>query len=349
MAATGGGLVAVGAAALLIGAGAGCAQEYDGGADLETAAPAGFEASASYIGEAVDLSTSDAYRYSMSFSFDLGGQSMDAELATGAFDGERSQIDMDFGALFEELGSGMGEEIPDELADADLTMHQVVDTDALYIRAPFFATMSEQMADGDVSLTPGSEIFDVFGALGDDWGRVDLDAFGDVLPPEAQQAITGGQSTDPRVFLDLLRETDDVEDLGTDEIDGVEVHGLAAEVDFGDLMQAAGTDPDDMASGAAGATLDDLDSLTFPLEVWIDGDDRIRRIDFTFGADSFADLAEESGEDVGDMPSELEDFSIGMTMDFTDYGDSSISIDVPEDAVDITDDFVAAYDDLGGG
>jgi hypothetical protein len=38
-----------------------------------------------------------------------------------------------------------------------------------------------------------------------------------------------------------------------------------------------------------------------------------------------------------------------MTMDFTDYGDGSIEIDVPEDAVDITDDFVAAYEDLAGG
>jgi hypothetical protein len=350
MVATRGRMATVGAAtALLVGAGTGCASEYDG-ADLETSSPAGFEASPSYIGEVVDFTASDSYRYSMTFSFDMGGQSVDAELATGAFDGERSQMDMDLGAMLEEMGAGLGEEMPAELVDADLTMQQITDTDAVYIRAPFFTALTDAMGDAsDVSLTPSGELFDVYEQLGDGWGRVDLDTFGDVLPAEAQQAMSGGQTTDPRVFLDLLRETADVEELGTDEIDGVEVQGLSAEVDLGDLMAASGTDPDALAEAAGGDELVDLESFTFPLEVWIDGEDRIRRIEFTFGADSFADLAAESGEDLGDMPSELAGFSVGMTMDFTDYGDGSIEVEVPEDAVDITDDFVAAYEDLAGG
>lgn len=352
MAATGGRLVAVGAAALLVGAGAGCAQEYDG-ADLETASPIAFEATPSYVGEAVDLSSSDAYRYSMTFSFDLGGRSMEAELATGSFDGERSQMDMDLGALLEEMGAGLGEEMPVELSDTDLTMQQVTDTDAVYIRAPFFSALSEltEGGAGELEISPAG-VYGVFAELGDDWGRVDLEAFGDALPPEAQQVLSGGQSADPQLFLDLLRETDEVTELGTDEIDGVEVRGLAAEVDFGDLMAAAGTDLDDLGEvvdGTGNSELDDLDAFTFPLEVWIDGDDRIRRIDYSVGADSFGELAEENGEDLGDMPSELEDFSVGMTMDFTDYGDSSIEISPPDDSIDITDDFVAAYEDLGGG
>jgi hypothetical protein len=348
MAATGSRLVAVGAAALLVGAGAGCAQEYDG-ADLETASPIGFEATPSYVGAAVDLSSSDPYRYSMTFSFDLGGQSTNAELATGAFDGERSQMDMDLSALFENMGAGLGEEIPDELADADLTVQQVTDTDALYIRAPYFAALGDLFASegGDIVEASGGALFDVLSQLGDDWGRVDLEVFGDALPPEAQQVLSGGQGTDPRRFLDVLRETDDVEDLGTDVIDGVEVHGLAARVDFGDLMEAAGTGG--MTESVGGSELDDLGSLGFPLEVWIDGDEHIRRIGYSYDAETFGELAEESGDDVSDLPSELRDFSVGMTMDFTDYGDGSIEISPPEGAIDITDDFVAAYEDMAGG
>jgi hypothetical protein len=226
-------------------------------------------------------------------------------------------------------------------------MEQVTDGEAIYLRAPFFAALTGSIPESELDDDAGGALFDIYDRLGDDWGRIDIDALGDVLPSEAQQALGGGQNGDPRVFLDMLRDTEQVEDLGTDEIDGDEVHGLAADVDLGDLLKASGTDPDDIGGGTTDET-GDLTAFSFPLEVWIDGDDHVRRIDFTFGADSFADLAEGSGADIGEMPGELGDFSMGMTMDFTDYGDDSISIEPPDDAVDITDDFVAAYEDLTG-
>jgi hypothetical protein len=349
-AATGGRWLAIGAtAALLVGAGAGCAQESDG--DLVAAKPIEFAASPDYVASVVDATRDTSYRYSMSISFGMGGQSFDADIATGAFDGERSQVTMDFGAMLQQIG-GMGEEVPSELADADLTMEQVVDEDAIYLRAPFFSAMADQVAgEGsdiiDMTSEPGGALFGIYDQLGDGWGRIDVDALGDVLPADVQETLGGGQNADPRVFLDMLRNTESVEDLGTDEIDGDEVHGLAADVDLGDLLKASGTDPDDIGGGTTDE-LGDFTAFSFPLEVWIDGDDHVRRIDFTFGADSFTDLAEQSGQDIGDMPDELADFSMGMTMDFADYGDDSISIEAPSDAVDITDDFVAAYEDLTG-
>jgi hypothetical protein len=333
-AATGGRWVAIGAtAALLVGAGAGCAQESDG--DLVAAKPIEFAASPDYVASVVDASRSTSYRYSMSFSFDMGGQSVDADLATGEVDGERSHMEMDFGALFREMGSGLGDEVPtSELADADLTMEQVTDGEAIYLRAPFFAALTDIVPESELDDDAGGALFDIYGQLGDGWGRIDIDALGDVLPAEAEQALGGGQNANPQVFLDMLRDTEKVEDLGTDEIDGDEVHGL-------------GTDPDDVGGGTTDA-VGDLTAFSFPLEVWIDGDDHVRRIDFTFGADSFADLAEDSGADVGEMPDELGDFSVGMTMDFADYGADDISIEAPGDAVDITDDFVAAYEEITG-
>jgi hypothetical protein len=344
-AATGGRWVAIGAAAaLLVGAGAGCAEESDG--DLVAAKPIDFAASPEYVASVVDASRDDSYRYGMTFSFGMGGQDLDAQLATGEVDGERSHMELDFGALFEQMGSGIGEEVPSELADADLTMEQVTDGEAIYLRAPFFAALTESLPQSELD-DAGGALFDIYDQLGDGWGRIDIDALGDVLPTEAQQALGGGQNADPRLFLDMVRDTENVEDLGTDEIDGVEVHGLAADVDLGDLLKASGTDPDDIGGGTTDE-VGDLTAFSFPLELWIDGDDHVRRIDFTFGADSFADLAEDSGADIGEMPGELGDFSVGMTMDFTDYGADDISIETPGDAVDITDDFVAAYEDLTG-
>jgi hypothetical protein len=346
-AASGGRRVGIGAAAvLLLGAGAGCAQESD--ADLVTATPANFEASPGYVAGVVQAAESDTYRYSMSFSFAIGGQSFDADVASGAYDGERSQMETDLGAMVQAMGEGFGEDVPGSLADADLTMEQIVDRDTIYIRAPFFSNLSDLLPNGGLSSSAGGAMFDVYDQLGDGWGKVDVDALGDVLPDEAEAALAGGQNGSPQVYLDLLAQTDDVDDLGTDEIDGDEVHGLAAQVDFGDLLKAAGTDPDQLDGGAASDVIGNMASMTFPLEVWVDGDDHVRRIEFSFTPETFGEIAEDQGGDAGDITDAMGDFSMDMTMDFEDYGDDSISVEPPSDAVDVTDDFVAAYQDMFG-
>ena len=80
-----------------------------------------------------------------------------------------------------------------------------------------------------------------------------------------------------------------------------------------------------------------------PVEVWVDDDDRVRRIvlDLNMG-DIMAGVAEQLGEDIGDFG-----VSMTMSMDFTDYGDESIEIEVPEASVDITDEYLALLE--GGG
>jgi hypothetical protein len=333
----------LGAAGALI-LGAGCAQESNNdlvAGEQETAgASSGFAATPEYIDHVVDTAEEQSYRYTLSFEFDMFGSNMDGEIAQGSTNGEQSELTMDFGAMFEQMGSELGEEVPPELAGDGMTMQQVVDGDTLYIRAPFFANMSEGLGVGDISGQPGGELFGVFADLGDGWGKVDVSALGDILPGEAGQAVTG-QTMDPGVYLEMLRGADAVEELGSDEIDGVEVEGLAAEVSFEDLIAAAGTDPGTLGEALPG----EMESVTFPLDVWVDGDDQVRRLTFNFDAESLADIA---GEDASDLPSEMGDFSMGMTVDFTDYGDD-ITVDVPRDATDITDEFVAAYEDIQGG
>jgi hypothetical protein len=343
--------LAVGTAAALVLA-AGCAQQSDH--DLETAQPAGFSATPGYVGKVIDASSSKTYRYKMSFSFGMGGQSVDADLATGAYDGERSQTKIDYAQLFDAMGQGLGEPLPSGLdKNADLTMEQVTDGKTIYIRAPFFSAMKDALPSGSLDDQAGGAIFDVFDQLGDHWGKVDVAGLGDVLPDQAEAALAGGQSADPKIYLDMLRDTGHVSDLGTKTIDGVQAHGLAAQVDFGDLMKAAGTDPSQLPGGSASKVAGAMASMTFPLEVWVDRDDHVRRLGFSFTPETFSKALGEQGDggesEPGDVPDELSGFEIGMTMDFSDYGDDSIKVATPSDAVDITDEFASALQDSTGG
>jgi hypothetical protein len=159
-----------------------------------------------------------------------------------------------------------------------------------------------------------------------------------VAPGEAAGSLGGGQAYDPQVFLEMIRSSESAEELGTDEIDGVAVNGIAAEVSMADMLEAQGVSPEDLAGGG-----EEIAGMTFPMEVWVDADDLIRRIHYTFDDESLTDLGGAGGTPAMG--------GVSMTMDFLDYG-GDITVEVPsgDEVVDITDDFVAGYesmDDLG--
>lgn len=341
-----------GAAALLVSVGCGNdADQADDGkditSDIKDSDAGGFAATPGYLQKVVDQAEDTAYRFEMDASFNLGGAPIEIDgLATGEFDGTRQHLTMDMGAMFDEMMGqlGEGEDIPPEmegLLDGDMTIETIVDTDAMYMRAPFFSAMFGNVPAEEVG--EAGELLDAFTGMGDGWGRVDLAELGDVLPGEAASALGGGQTYDPQVFLDMIKGSEGVEELGSDEIDGVSVNGLAADVSMADMLEAQGMDA--ATAGAAG-----LEDMAFPIEVWIDGDDQIRRVSFSFDGETLADAAAEAGEDIDDMDigSEMDAFEFSMTMDFTDYGDASIEVEVPtgDDVVDITQDFVEGYESL---
>jgi hypothetical protein len=149
----------------------------------------------------------------------------------------------------------------------------------------------------------------------------------------------------------------DVQELGTDTIGGVEVRGLGATITYGDMIEAQGLDADDvrdqMAAGAGAddpefeetfdAVLEAMFAAEMPVEVWVDDDDRVRRVAMDLNmTEIMAGVAEQEGEDLGDVA-----MSMTMAMDFSDYGAESIEIDVPHEAVDITDEYLALIE--GGG
>lgn len=340
-----------GAAALLVSVGCGddanqAADGKDITSDLDGGETGGFAATPGYLQKVVDQSDDQAYRFEMDVSVNLGVAPIEIDgLATGEFDGTRQHMTMDMGAMFDQMmGQIGGGDIPEELEglfDGDMTVETIVDTDAMYMRAPFFASMFGNLPADEVG--EAGDLLGAFTSMGDSWGKVDLSELGDILPGEAASALGGGQTYDPQVFLDMIKGSETVEELGTDEIDGVSVSGLAADVSMADMLEAQGMD-----SATAGG---ELDGLTFPIKVWIDRDDQIRRVSYSLDAESMADAAEAAGEDLDDMDigSEMASFEVGMTMDFTDYGDASIQVEVPtgDDVVDITQDFVEGYESLG--
>jgi hypothetical protein len=337
-----------------VAASAACAQKADP-ADF-TVGDVRFEATPEFAAEAAERSTSQPYRLEaeLRMAIAVGGESMDvdAPLMSGEQDGELSHVEMDLGDLFDEMAqvAPAGEGLPPELTDADLTMEIVGDGTTMYLRAPMFGALAD-MAGGAAAgqLGPMGELAD----LGSKWGRVDLGELGDILPLNDVASAAGGQAIDPRAFFDLVSGTDQVEDLGEAEVRGVEVHGLAAETTLGELLDASGADPDELA-GTLGNGLpadgeeffDSFLDTPMPVELWTDDQGYVRRLDYEM---DFAAMFESAGLDDEIGGGAPDEFSYGFTMDFFDYGDDSIVIELPDpdETVDVTDAFLELYEGSG--
>lgn len=341
--------------------GAACASEADPDeyADVITDARAddratagSVDASTQALASAADQSAAEAYRVTVSMQMEVSGAgpdedvSVDADLLTGEVDGESYETHMDLGAAIADMeasvGGGPGS---DELEGKDLTMDMVGDAEVAYIRAPMFAELGDVEAaeDEGFSVTDDPEAFAQLAELGDRWGRIDVAEIEGLAPGDVAGAFTGGETSDPTEMLDALGEGTDAEDLGTDEIDGVEVEGTGFRLSFSDLvgdqaMSGSGPgamDEEDVA-GFADALLGDI-----PVEAWVDGDGYVRRITYDFDMTPMFEAfggPDEGGDD--EMPDE---FTMGVSLDFTDYGDPGIEIEFPDDAdtVDVTDAFAS--------
>lgn len=239
---------------------------------------------------------------------------------------------VDMGALFKDMADQLppSEAPPDELLDMDLTMHVVVDGTTLYLRAPFFQAIGDLALASGASRSELGPLVDLV-ELCDGWGRIDAS---EVSPSEITGAA-GAQASDPQAVLDMVSPATDVHELGTGSVDGVETRGLAATISYEDMVAAQGAgDDDELADEPTGG----VPEMEIPIEVWVDGDDRVRRVAIDL------DLSEVVAGMPGGVPGEM---SIAMVMHFSDDGDAAIDIDVPEDSTDITDEFRDLVDQGG--
>lgn len=342
-------IVAASTASMALGA---CAQEASDrlAPDLPTGDFGEFAATTDYLSGVARAADQQSYRLAVDMTmrgsapgegaFEFGGLIM-----TGQADGELSSVVLDMGSVMDDFAPG-------ESFDGDLTMTMVTDDEAMYVQAPFFRTLADRaMAEGAT--------FDDLGPLGavarldeNEWGRVDLDQL--TMAEIAQ--TTGAQGVSADVFLDMAADGEEVEDLGTEEIRGVETRGLGATSTFEHMVLAQGVSRDefvDQLGVPEGVPDEEFDrvvdamlDLEIPLEVWVDADDNVRRVTFAL--------------DMSEMMSGLADLdptaadvqmSIDMSMDMFDYGDESIEIEIPAESTDVTDEFVDLMESggIGGG
>jgi hypothetical protein len=312
------------------------------------------EATARALAQASERSTGEPHRVEMSMSMHAAGsgpgEQIDAEavLMTGEQNGDAYEFHMDMGPWMDEMMSSLppSERPP---VDLDLTMDMAGDAHTLYLRAPMFAEIAAEAPPG-TDLGPVEDLV----ALGDQWGRIDIDALGGLSLSELQGTTGGlGGGSDPRAILDLVAGADDVEDLGADQIDGTPVTGMAARLSLGEMLEAQGVDPEEFSNqfsaglGVGPGTNVDPDELAqrylaieIPFEVWVDDAGYVRRVSYEM------DLLEMVGPglDEGLGAGGPTEFTMGTTMDFSDYGDPSIAIDFPTDAVDVTEAYRAMLD-----
>jgi hypothetical protein len=344
--------VATGAAGALLIVAA-CAQEATA---PDTATGTGaeigeFAATSDYLSAVADETDGSTYRMAMDMTMRVGAEGESLEMGgpvmTGEADGDLSAMTLDLGELFRDAAAQAPDPSLDGLLGGDLTMEMITDGETLYLRAPFFATIAQMALDTGATRGDLGPLADL-AALGDEWGRVDLSE----MSPSEIASTAGAQTADPKVFLDMLARGTDVRDLGTQTIDGDQVRGLAATVTYQDMIEAQDLDADDVRGqfgAAAGSPPDDVDvdelldalfALEMPIEVWVDDEDHVRRI--TMAMNMTPVLERFDDEMTGGA-----DFSADFSIDFFDYGDESIDIEVPTAAVDVTDEFLELQE--GGG
>lgn len=163
------------------------------------------------------------------------------------------------------------------------------------------ATSMEMVVEGDVAYMR-SEIFPDAG-----WLRIDM---GDAGLGDAFGGAGGGATGDPSAFLNYLRGADDVEIVGTEEVNGAETTHFRGTLD---LAAMAAELPKDERHDAS-AHLDELErqlgDVRTTFDAWVDGDGVPRRfvLDFSSAEDegSFVmriDVVQIGGEVQIDVPS----------------------------------------------
>jgi hypothetical protein len=141
------------------------------------------------------------------------------------------------------------------------------------------------------------------------WLKLDPAALVDELGMSPEDLGLGAQPTDFTQYLDQLRDVSrGVEEVGTEEIDGVSTTHYRAEIDLDKAYDAV---PEQLRE-LAGDQRDALRGVRVPVDVWLDDDGLLRRMEYRFDAPSLG------VPDAGDA-------SMTMTMNLSDFG---VDVDV---------------------
>lgn len=198
--------------------------------------------------------------------------------------------------------------------------------------------------DGDLDMVfDGSVVYIELPATeGDDWARIDLDR---LLDDELGMGGPGALPfQDPADNLRVLEGTAlEASELGTDDVDGTETTNYRVIID----LRAAGEEADDPdVADAVERTADRTGLEELELQVWVDDDDLIRRVEYRLDLHQIEVSEQDANGDGGTVEADPEGATI-LRIEYRDFG-QDLEIEVPEDAqiVDIDED--AIRDSLEG-
>lgn len=294
-----------------------------------------FQASPAFLAQSADrVEAVDNYRFEIRSEIDVGAEagfpgtlgSRTDPLGFGEVAGSRSKVFMDLGSMTDQLA-----ELGEALLGFPFEMTMITDGDVLYLNAPFFQMMLDEGGDA-----LGGAGFGWVQVVADGWGRIDARelAGDDVDILEELESMGGLQGGGPDEFLAILRDVGAVTDGGASAVRGVPTRVARADVSMGDLMELSGQDIEEF--GGVPEMDDFFSSFSMNIDVHVDDSGLVRRVEYTMNLGEMA-----AGVDVV-----ATEFSMWQQIDFFDFGEPVV-IDIPQDAVDITADFLALMEMSG--
>ena len=177
----------------------------------------------------------------------------------------------------------------------------------------------EQLFEGDVMYVRTPPAAKQFGVK-KPWMRVDVKQAGQALGIDPARLGQLG-SNDPRQMLDQIRSVGgEVEKLGSEKVRGAETTKYRAEVDIRRYPDRLPPAQREQARVAVEKLVEQTGSDTYPMTLWIDDDELVRRVRIEYEFE---------------IPGQEEKADFSMTMEFFDFG---APVDVtPPPAKDVQD------------
>ena len=260
------------------------------------------------VAEAAPATTgAGSSRVDFAVSMTIGGEEL-AFAGEGEFDygAQRGRLTYDMSSFF----ASFGEAPPDAFGDGK--MEVVFDGLVFYVGFPQGSAIEEELGEGKR------------------WMRIDLEQIGEEAGVDLGALMRLNQSPIDQLRL-LYAASDSVEELGTEEVRGVETTRYRAQVDFGRALDAT-LDESGLEGEEREALERQLRSLKdesgldapIPIDLWLDGDGLLRRL--------VLDLAAPEGQELA--------MTMTMTMELYDFGvEVDVEAPAPGTYVDLTDTF----------
>ena len=179
--------------------------------------------------------------------------------------------------------------------EGDFEMEMILDGSVMYMRSPMLSRSS---------------------GLDTDWISMDLEA---LAPGFSDLASLSQGQNDPTAQLEYLRGISDAEEVGTEQVAGVETTHYSGTVDLDAAYDRLPDDTRGELKQAIAQARKQFGNGAMPVDVWIDGDGLLRRMTISL----------ESGGN------SAVDFGMEMTMEIPEYG-IAMHLPIPKDG-DVTD------------